>query len=97
SLACGIAPSALGIPMPGLHKQIGVLPVTDDSPPGGQDLLDLVGPKKHVGGIAGHTIHGRAQCIEGTECVYDMAGRCIDNNGLPHATSWRDTQKNDCV
>jgi hypothetical protein len=57
SLPRGIAPCALGIPVPGLHEQVGVLAVTDDSPASGENLLDLIRPKKYVGGIAGHAVH----------------------------------------
>ena len=43
--------------MPGLHEQIGILAVTDDSPSSGQNLLDLIRPKKYVGGVAGYAVY----------------------------------------
>jgi hypothetical protein len=42
--------------MPGLHEQIRILPVTDDSPACGEDLLDLIGPEEHLSGVAGHAV-----------------------------------------
>ena len=81
-LPAGSLQVPLGIPMPGLHKQIGVLAVTDDAPSGRENLLDLIGTKEHVGGVAGHAVDGRTQGIERAECVYDVAGSGVDENGL---------------
>ena len=60
--------------MPRLHKQVGVLPIADDSPARRKDFLDLIGPKENVGGIAGNTIDGRPQRIQRAELVHHVAG-----------------------
>src|SRR5208337_4468548 len=67
-----IAPSALGVPMPGLHEQIRVLAITDHAPPRRKDLLDLIRPKKHFGGIARYPVYGRTKGIHGAELVHHM-------------------------
>src|SRR5947209_711850 len=54
-----IAPRSFGVPVPGLHKQIGVLAVTDNAPTGGQCLLDLIWPEERVRSIARNTVHRR--------------------------------------
>ena len=68
--------------MPGLDEQVRVLPVTDHAPPCRKDLLDLVGPKKHVGDIARHPVHGRTERIQRAELVHHMTGCRIDAHGL---------------
>ena len=83
SLSQRIAPRALGIPVPGLHKQISVLPITDDAPSCGEDLLDLVGPEKRIRGIAGYPVDRRTQRVKRTKLVGNVSG------GRVHAHSLR--------
>ena len=82
SSSLGIAPGAPRIPMPGLHEQIGVLAITDDSPASGENLLDLIGSKKYIGGIAGYSVYCRSQRVKRAECVDRVAGRCVDTDCL---------------
>src|ERR1035437_5922992 len=77
-----IAPCALRIPMPGLHKQICVLAIADRAPTSREDLLNLVGTKEDVGRIAGDTIDGGSQGIDRAEFIHHVARSRVDSDGL---------------
>ena len=81
-LAQRIAPRSFWIPVPGLHKQLGVLAVTHHSPSSLENLLHLVGREEHVRRIAGNAIHSGSQCVRWTESVYKVAGCHIDSDRL---------------
>src|SRR5207245_6867354 len=78
----GVAPCALGIPVPGLDKQICVLPITDHSPTCRLVLLALVRPEEHICSVAGHAVYCGTQSVKGTESVHDMAGCRIHLHSL---------------
>ncbi len=82
SFAARIAPLALRIPMPCLHEQVRILPVTHHSPARRQHFLNLVRAKEHVGSVARHAIHSRAQRVERAELVHHMAGRRVHGDHL---------------
>ena len=74
--------------MPRLDEQFCVLAVADLTPARGEDLLNLVGPKEYIGGVAGNAIHRRAKSIGRTEGIYDVIGRGIHVNRLGERMSW---------
>ena len=79
--------------MPGLHKQIRVLAITDDAPSRREDLLDLVGPEKRIRGIAGHAIDGRTQRVKRAELVGNVSGGRVHPHRLRSCALHDDQQK----
>src|SRR5689334_13329974 len=82
ALAGRVAPGSFRIPMPGLNKQLGVLPIADRTPPCLKNLLYLVRPEKDVGCVGGNTIHRGTQGTKRAERVCDMTRSCIDADRL---------------
>ena len=63
----------LGFQCHACTNRVSVLAVTDHAPSGGEDLLDLVGPEKHIRGIAGYAIYGRTQGVQRTKFVHHVS------------------------
>jgi hypothetical protein len=78
-----------------LYKQIGILTVTYNAPAGCEDLLNLIGPKKRVGSIAGYAVDGRSERVEWAKCVDDMTRRRVDNHGLGQSL-WGEADQRRC-
>lgn len=58
------------------------MPVADGPPTCGQDLLKLVGAEKSVRSVAGDPIYGRTQRVRRAEYIGNVAGSCINTDGL---------------
>jgi hypothetical protein len=85
AFARGIAPGALGIPVPSLHEKLSVLAVADGTPARGQNFFDGFGLEKRVGSVAGHAINGRAECVRRTEGIHHVTRSRVDADGLRDA------------
>ena len=82
AFAARVAPRALRIPVPGLDKQFGVLPIGDRLPSGCKHLVhDRVG-KKLVGGSGVEPIDACPKCLGWNKGVDYMARSGINPNGL---------------
>src|SRR4051812_41289233 len=77
-----ITPFALRVPVPRLHKQFGILAVTDWTPASFVKLLQLIGLKKNIGRVARDPVQGCAQGAQRTERVGHMARSSINLNSL---------------
>src|SRR5579884_3559952 len=75
-----VAPFALGIPMPRLHEEIRILPITDHSPSGRENLFNLIGTEERVGRVARNSIHRRSECVTRTKRIHHALS--IDLYGL---------------
>ena len=68
--------------MPGLDKEVRILPVTDDAPTGGKDLLDLIGTEERISGVARYTVDGRTERVNWAKGVNYVTGRGVYGHGL---------------
>ena len=82
TFARGIAPSALGVPVPGFHVKLGVLTVADRLPPGGEHLLDRWLDESFVRGAVREPVDAGAQGLRGDDRVGRMARRSVYANRL---------------
>ena len=71
--------------MPGLHEQLGVLPVTDAPHPADSTCCTWSGRKNDVGGVAGHAVYTGAEGVQRAEFIHDVASVGIDLNRLRDA------------
>src|SRR4051794_5035021 len=78
----GIAPRALGIPMPGLHEELCVLAKSDRTPTRGEHRLQSFGCQVSIDGFHRYAVDSRAESLIGNEAIGFVGGRDVDINGL---------------
>ena len=82
--------------MPRLNEQIGVLTVADHSPAGIKNLLDLVRPEECVGRVARDAVYRRAERVQGTKSIRDVARRDVYLNALSQGRGSHVDENSEC-
>src|SRR5579864_3259213 len=82
TLARGITPRALRVPVPSFHVKFGVLTVADRLPSRGEHLLDRWLDESFVRGPVGEPVDASAEVRRGDDQVVRMTRHRVDENRL---------------
>ncbi len=82
AFTCGVAPGALGIPVPRLDVKLRVLAVADRLPSGGQNLLDRRLYESLIGCAWRKPVDPGTQGLRGHDRIRRMARRGVNANRL---------------